>query len=210
MRIAGLVISTPDVAATQTAWRRLGISGIHLETTEGEAGVQAVVLAVPDVRATEHLLRRRGLVVDAEGFDLHGVRWRVAPGLGGAPTEGLVLDHLVVRTGKPERAVATYGGRLGLDLRLDRTMPAHGFRGLFFRCGEAVLEVIAPDGASEERDAFGGAAWRTPDLEATRERLVGQGVEVSGVRPGRKPGTRVATVRDRGLVVPTLLIETER
>ena len=41
----------------------------------------------------------------------------------------------------------------------------------------------------------------------TRERLVAGGVEVSEVRTGRKPGTRVATVRDRALGTPTLLIE---
>ena len=31
------------------------------------------------------------------------------------------LDHVVVRTPNPERAIAFYAGRLGLDLRLDRS-----------------------------------------------------------------------------------------
>ena len=34
-----------------------------------------------------------------------------------------------------------------------------------------------------------------------------EGLDVSEVRPGRKPGTRVATVRERTLGTPTLLIE---
>ena len=36
------------------------------------------------------------------------------------------LDHVVVRTPNPERAVAFYAGRLGLDLRLDRSNPEWG------------------------------------------------------------------------------------
>ena len=36
------------------------------------------------------------------------------------PTSVAALDHIVVATENPERAVTLYGGRLGLDLRLDR------------------------------------------------------------------------------------------
>ena len=206
MRITGLVISSPDVAAAQEAWRRLGPAGVTVEVVAGEAGLAAVTLGVDDVAATERLLQRRGLTGDAGGFDVGGLSWQLAPsvpGEGGGPT----LDHIVVRTGDAERAAADYGARLGLDLRLDRRLEEHGFRGLFFRCGDAVVEIVAPTKGVDGPDRFGGLAWRAADLEATRERLTAAGCEVSQIRTGRKPGTRVATLRDPALGTPTLLIE---
>lgn len=206
MRITGLVISSPDVAATQAAWRRLGALDREVLVEAGDdRSLAALVLGVDDVAATERLLQRRGLEGDASGFDVGGLRWRLAPFVPGEGSD-LALDHVVVRTGDAERAAADHGARLGLDLRLDRRLEEYGFRGLFFRCGDAVVEVVAPTKGVDGPDVFGGLAWRTRDLEATREQLVGAGVEVSEVRVGRKPGTRVATVRDPALGTPTLLI----
>jgi hypothetical protein len=37
--------------------------------------------------------------------------------------------------------------------------------------------------------------------------LAQRGVTLSGIREGRKPGTRVATVKSHCLGIPTLLIE---
>lgn len=211
MKITGLTVAAPDVAATERAWRRLGPVGVTIEVVPGEAGLAAVTLGVDDVAATERLFRRRGLAGDVGGLDLAGTTWRLAPTTGDeggrpAPRVGdAVVDHVVVVTGDPERAAADFGARLGLDLRLDRDT-GHGFRGLFFRCGDAVVEVIAPSEPPEGPDTFGGVAWRVADLDATRDRLIADGVELSEVREGRKPGTRVTTVRDPGLAVPTLLI----
>ena len=73
MRITGLIITSPDVAATQAAWRRLGTLDREIEVTPGEGGLAAVVLGVDDVAATERLLQRRGLDGDAGGFDLAGL-----------------------------------------------------------------------------------------------------------------------------------------
>lgn len=221
MQIIGLTVTAPDVAATEGAWRRLGPAGVTVEVTSGEPGLAAVTLGVDDVAATERLLRRRGLAGDAAGLDLGGTVWRLAPtpgdeGGGPAPladratTDPALVDHalvdnVVVVTGDADRAAATYGARLGLELRLDRDT-GHSFRGLFFRCGDAVVEVIVPSDPPEGADTFGGVAWRVGDLEATRARLTAAGVELSEVREGRKPGTRVTTVRDPALAVPTLLV----
>lgn len=210
MRITGLVISSPDVAAAQAAWRRLGALDREVQFETGDEGrLTAVVLGVEDVAATERLLQRRGLTGDASGFDVGGLHWRLTPFVSGHHDEGrgdLTLDHVVVRTGDAERATADHGARLGLDLRLDRRLEEHGFRGLFFRCGDAVVEIVAPTKGVDGPDVFGGLAWRTSDLDATRERLTGDGVEISEIRSGRKAGTHVATVRDSALGTPTLLI----
>ncbi|MDN5718251.1 MAG: hypothetical protein L0G89_13575, partial [Janibacter sp.] len=129
MRITGLVISSPDVAATQAAWWRLGALDREIHVEEGEGGLTALVLGVDDVDASERLLQRRGLTGDAAGFDVGGLEWRLAPFAPGGEGE-LALDHVVVRTGDAERAAADHGARLGLDLRLDRRLEEHGFRGL--------------------------------------------------------------------------------
>jgi catechol 2,3-dioxygenase-like lactoylglutathione lyase family enzyme len=120
------------------------------------------------------------------------------------------MDHVVIATADPEAAAALYGARLGLDMALDRSHPDWG-RLMFFRCGDLIVEVvqrpgrdIAADGA---HDRLWGMSWRVADIEATRARLAAAGVDVSDVRDGRKPGTRVATVRSGTCGVPTLLVE---
>ena len=206
MRITGIAISTRDVTATRAAWDRLGPVDREIQLEEGDAGLTGIALGVGDVSATDALLRRRGLDGDTHAFDIGGLAWRLTPSTGGEGAE-LSLDHVVVRTGDPERAVANFAGRLGMDLRLDRRLDEHGFRGLFFRCGDAVVEVVAPTKGADGPDTFGGLAWRVADLEATHGRLVEAGTEVSEIRSGRKPGTRVATVRDPDIATPTLLLE---
>ena len=118
------------------------------------------------------------------------------------------LDHVVIRSPNPERAVALYGGRLGLDLRLDRSNPDWGSRLLFFRCGDLVVEIVhdLKTGVTDEPDDLWGLSWRTPDLEAAHARLIAADVAVSEIRTGRRPGTRVFTVLDRIARAPTLVI----
>ena len=56
-------------------------------------------------------------------------------------------------------------------------------------------------------DRLWGLSWRVADIDATRARLVAAGVDVSEVRAGRKPGTRVMSVRDGTCGIHTLLVE---
>lgn len=118
------------------------------------------------------------------------------------------LDHVVVNTQNPERAAALYGARLGLDMALDRSNPNWG-RLMFFRCGDAIVEVVQRPGKDDldAPDKLWGVAWRTADIDATRARLVAAGVDVSEVRDGRKPGTRVMSPRSGTLNVPTLIVQ---
>ena len=115
----------------------------------------------------------------------------------------------MIHTPNPDRAVATWGARLSLDLRLDRSNEAWGARQLFFRCGGAVVEFGASlkTPVTDGDDRFGGLAWRTTNAPAIRARLAEAGFDVSEVRAGRKPGSWVFTVRSGVVGAPALVIE---
>ena len=125
-------------------------------------------------------------------------RWPVSPAVGDEDAAIAAVDHIVVRTTNAEAAIALYGAKLDLDLRLDRSNPDWGSRLLFFRCGDAVLEVGASLNApvSDDADKLGGMAWRAPSPEAAHARMSAAGLDVSELRKGRKAGTSVFTVRD--------------
>jgi catechol 2,3-dioxygenase-like lactoylglutathione lyase family enzyme len=119
------------------------------------------------------------------------------------------MDHVVISTTDPERAAALYGARLGLDMALDRSHPEWG-RLMFFRCGDLIVEVVhRPKDATADKahDKLWGLSWRVADIDATRARLASAGLDVSDVRTGRKPGTRVLTVCNGTCGIPTLLVE---
>ncbi|HEV7636523.1 MAG TPA: VOC family protein [Bradyrhizobium sp.] len=120
------------------------------------------------------------------------------------------MDHVVIATADPERAAALYGARLGLDMALDRSHPDWGHL-MFFRCGDLIIEVVQRSGKDIMKDTahdrLWGMSWRVADLDATRARLAAAGLNVSALRDGRKPGTRVLTVRNGTCGVPTLLVE---
>jgi catechol 2,3-dioxygenase-like lactoylglutathione lyase family enzyme len=118
------------------------------------------------------------------------------------------MDHVVISTGDPERAAALYGARLGLDMALDRSHPDWG-RLMFFRCGDLIVEIVQRPAAVVDpaQDKLYGMSWRVDNAEATRGRLLSAGVDVSEVRTGRKPGTRVLSVRSSSCGIPTLLVE---
>ena len=120
----------------------------------------------------------------------------------------LGLDHVVVSTEDPERAAALYGARLGLDMALDRSHQEWG-QLMFFRCGDLIVEVVKRPVAGSDltHDKLWGLSFRVADIEAARARLAAAGINVSEVRAGRKPGTRVMSVRDGTCGVHTLLLE---
>jgi catechol 2,3-dioxygenase-like lactoylglutathione lyase family enzyme len=120
----------------------------------------------------------------------------------------LGLDHVVVSTEDSERAAALYGARLGLDMALDRSHQDWG-QLMFFRCGDLIVEVVKRPvaGSDQTHDKLWGLSFRVADIDATRLRLAAAGVDVSEVRAGRKPGTRVMSVRDGTCGVHTLLLE---
>ncbi|MFN2376336.1 MAG: VOC family protein [Candidatus Binatia bacterium] len=143
-----------------------------------------------------------------------------------APTHGeaaaaFALDHVVLQTNSGDAAKELLGDHLGLRLALDRDFPDWGVRLMFFRVGGVTVEVAAAlmgidieaalpaAKADAGEDRLYGMSWRVRSVEAARQRLASIGVDVSEVRRGRRPGTRVFTVRSGTCGVPTLMIEVE-
>lgn len=123
-----------------------------------------------------------------------------------APIDG--LDHVVITTEDSDRAAALFGARLGLDLALDRSHHDWG-QLMFFRCGDLIVEVVRRPvaGGDAAHDRLWGLSWRVADIDATRARLIAAGLDVSEVRNGRKPGTRIMTVRSGTCGIQTVLLE---
>ncbi|MEM0987098.1 MAG: VOC family protein [Pseudomonadota bacterium] len=205
---------------------------------ENGPGLASLAFSTADLDETHRVLGRRGLapsdITAGEGTDprtgraLHWRRFRcgdnatgglrtfviterskaITPtGAGAAAVNA--LDHFVIGTPNIERAVATYGGRLGLRLALDRKEERWNTHFLFFRTGDLTFEIVKrldQDTDLSDPDRYYGITWQTPDIDAARARLHGAGLDVSEVRTGRKPGSQVFTVRDGTLGVPTLFI----
>jgi catechol 2,3-dioxygenase-like lactoylglutathione lyase family enzyme len=128
-----------------------------------------------------------------------------------APASVAALDHVVINTAAPERAAALFGARLGLRLALDRSNPDWDMRLMFFRIGDVTIELAhkISAGHSEKPDKLWGLSWRVPDIEAAHARLIKAGYVVSEIRPGRRPGSKVFTVKDGTMGVPTLILSAE-
>ena len=198
----------------------LRTGNVGLRFAGGAPGLHSMVFATADLDKTATLLERRAVTATRtdDGLTLvgHGVaiglcaKGDEAPSPLAADEAAAVssLDHVVVRTPNPERAIAFYAGRLGLDLRLDRSNPKWGARLLFFRCGDLVVEIAhdLKKGVSDEPDRLWGLSWRVPDIAATNARLKTAGLDVSEPRDGRRPGSQVFTVKNGTEGVPTIFI----
>jgi catechol 2,3-dioxygenase-like lactoylglutathione lyase family enzyme len=221
MRLDAVRIGAPDLEAGTAAYRvLLGVTPAPLadgarrfqlargavELAGGEAGVRAIRF-VPEAGDAEWALVREQL----HGLEVLYGEALPATGEQVAGAEGVeAIDHVVVQTPDPERALALWRDRLGLRLALDRPFPERGLRLTFFRSGGITLEFASPHPAPAERDAddgFHGVSYRVRDLAACRARLLAAGLDVSEVRRGMRPGTSVATVRSGTGGVPTLLLE---
>ncbi|HZX87195.1 MAG TPA: VOC family protein [Reyranella sp.] len=189
----------------------------------GGGPLSSLTFATGDLEKAARLLERRGVpaskgeTLQLSNAATHGVAIALVERHGTpAPSPATVddasaiadLDHVVIRTPNPERAVAFYAGRLGLDLRLDRSNPEWGSRLLFFRCGDLVVEVAhdLKKGVSDGPDHLWGLSWRAADIAKANARLKSAGVDVSPVRTGRRPGTEVFSVNSHTEGVPTIVI----
>ena len=117
---------------------RLRVSnvGLVIEDDASTARLSSMVFATSSLDKAERLLERRALAATRRADALavsadatHGVpialieiKDKVPPSPLKDSSEAAsitALDHVVIRTPNPERAIALYAGRLGLDLRLE-------------------------------------------------------------------------------------------
>jgi catechol 2,3-dioxygenase-like lactoylglutathione lyase family enzyme len=199
--LASLCFRTGDIAKMHRRLDRLMLKPAPVTEAESRDAISGATMSWKRTRAATDATRGVRLFF----LELAQERPRSIP-IDTAPVTA--LDHVVISTADPERATALYGARLGLDMALDRSQPDWG-RLMFFRCGDLVVEIVhRPDRDTDaDHDKLWGLSWRVADVEATRARLVSAGVDVSDVRAGRKPGTRVLTVRSGACGIPTLLVE---
>jgi catechol 2,3-dioxygenase-like lactoylglutathione lyase family enzyme len=203
--IWGLGFSVPDLDAATRLFERRGLKLLprHTTITKNAEGVaRSWELAVLKRKSAN------GVALFVVEHKPGAASWPLSPAEVAEDATVADLDHIVINTPNPERAVAHYGGRLGLDLRLDRANEQWGARQLFFRCGTGVVEIGASlkTPVSDAPDSFGGLAWRVKDPESAQARIAAAGIDVSEVRKGRKPGTSVFTVRSGTGGVPTLML----
>jgi catechol 2,3-dioxygenase-like lactoylglutathione lyase family enzyme len=226
----------PSVGTSHEVWFGLANMALRLREASSDRGLTTVVFSVGERDAALRLAQRRGLASEAGEMEIPGApetarivkiasratfgpcvqlierptghRHPVAVYTQGEMSAVSGLDHVVVKTPNPDRAVALYGGRLGLDLRLERSNPQWGTRLFFFRTGGVTVEIshALSEGVSSKPDAYRGLAWRVPDAVSAQARLAARGVNVSEVRTGRRAGSHVFTIRDRTGGVPTLML----
>ena len=203
--LASLCFRTGDIAKMHRRLDRLTLKPDPVTEVESRDAVSGATLSWKRTRAATETTR---------GVRLFFLEREKERPLSVRTTTGSItaMDHVVVSTSDPERAAALYGARLGLDMALDRSHPDWG-RLMFFRCGDLIVEVTHRPGKQEDasqeqrQDRLRGLCWRVSDIDATHARLVQAGVDVSDVRTGRKPGTKVMTVRSGTCGVPTLLVQ---
>jgi catechol 2,3-dioxygenase-like lactoylglutathione lyase family enzyme len=199
--LASICFATRDIAKMHRRLERVALQPDPIADVEGHDAASGAVLRWRRTRAKTELTRNvRMFFLELDGKRPLSAATSDTPVLG--------LDHVVISTEDPERAAALYGARLGLDMALDRTHQDWG-QLMFFRCGDLIVEVVRRPvaGGDQTRDKLWGLSWRVADIDATRKRLIAAGIEATEVRAGRKPGTRVMSLRSGACGVHTLLLE---
>jgi catechol 2,3-dioxygenase-like lactoylglutathione lyase family enzyme len=199
--LASICFRSSDIAKMHRRLDRLTLKPEPIADSESRDAISGATLSWKRTRAATDTTR---------GVRLFFVERAVERPRSAATADAPItaMDHIVVSTGDPEHAAALYGARLGLDMALDRSHPDWG-RLMFFRCGDLIVEIVHRPGAAVDpaHDRLYGMSWRVDNADATRARLASAGIDVSEVRTGRKPGTRVLTVRSSTCGIPTLLVE---
>ena len=214
----------------QTALFRTGNIGLEIMAPQSEAALSrtdeilgqspskltSLAFSASDLAEAHRILGRRGGEPSkiSSSFRLSdiicsGVKTFIVSETALPSGKNICLDHLVINTPNPDRTIAQYGARLGIRFALDRANEKWGARFLFFKLGDIVLEVIHRTGQEHDPlapDELWGLTWKVEDLVAHHERLSEQGVSISEIRTGRKPGTQVFTVKSHSDDIPTLFL----
>ena len=186
-----------------------GLRNTLLELHQGDPGeparVSGLVFADPDAGADRSAISNlRGLALSTIN-PLESAEFRLAHPQ--SCTRDLAVDHVVLRTADAADCINLFAEQLGIRLALDQTVEKWGGRMLFFRTGKMTLEVIELSKEQLQQDYFWGIAYQCIDIDSYVLELAARQVGVSAVREGRKPGTRVASLKSADFAVPTLLIQ---
>ena len=208
-----------------------GNTDLMLVQSERPQGLEAICFRVDDLERIQRRLQRLGLDpqpvqassetapaselnpllrIEARGLELLFVtRPDASAPTPSAPAVVSGLDHVVIASTDAQATAFLLAAQLDLDMRMDMSRPEWGARLLFFRCGDSIVEVVQnlDEAEATDRDRFFGISWRVHEADAARTQLCSSGFDVSEVRRGRRPGTRVMTVRDRTSGVATLLLQ---
>ncbi len=206
----GIALGTDDAAGLAADWQKAGLAATDPQPGAGTS---------PDgtVREWRNVFVPSANVLGLFMFAIEHVSDAAtrphARAVGDEAATFHAVDHVVINTPDGDKAVSLLGHTMGIRLALDRDAPQWGARMMFFRLGGITLEVIqrygddkTPPMPADAPSQYWGMAFRAADVAAAQARLADAGVNVSEVRKGRKPGTLVATVRDKSCGVPTLIV----
>lgn len=200
-----VIIEVPDLDTAVEAYRCLlnseptdsndavslfALQGLELELRQAKVK-QAAVVRVCIVADKEETLRS-----PLEAFEFTR---REPPAIDAM----VALDMVCYMTGDGDGTRAKLA-ESPLDLVPRKTVKMGPGELSFYKLGTTLLELISNPGAKSE--GFWGLSFRVDDLNAYHEYLTARGVTISEIRAGRKPGTRVATVKSHNLGLPTLLL----
>lgn len=202
--LSGLVFEVGDIEGFAAQVRAEGVALAELDTGYDIDAVSGVENHWRQFPLPPQLAR--GIALSAIQYDA-ALAESATPVLSGDGLRG--VDHVVINTVDGDAAAALYGDTLGIRLALRQDVPKWGGDMLFFRTSHMSIEVIAADTNDAQRDSLWGIAFKVGDIMATHTRLVQAGVAVSDVRDGRKPGTRVCTIKSHCCAIPTLLVQAE-
>lgn len=219
----------PHASDAACARFRLSNADVLLTGDAGRQGLAGMAFGVDDLERTARLLDNRGLAYTREdGPDgprlrldhsaSHGApvtleakpqrdtRREAETGLAGESAI-VSVDHLVLRSANPTRAMAFWGAQMGLSLRFDKAFEQMGARVSLFRCGDMKIEVASKGDAQKagEDDELWGVSWRAANIARLHARL-SDGFDLSELRLGLQPGSSVFTVRNRTHGVATIAI----
>jgi hypothetical protein len=184
----------------RVAW--LALSNTTLELVEREDTEGAISALVLSVDAAVDLNNSMGVSLEAtDGKATEQFRADFPD----SSTDAIGVDHVVLRCNDGQDCIDLFGTQLGIRLALDQDVPEWGGRMLFFRTGKLTLEVLANE--TTETNHFWGLTFFSADLDAWHHSLTDSGVQLSAIRDGRKPGTRVASLKSHCLGLPALLLQ---
>lgn len=196
--LQAIAFTTGDADALSSALRERGVRATKPQPGMAVSSDGAVTRSYRTVELSPKAARGLAVLAVERPVPL------IAPSLVTSdPSCAHALDHVVVRTRDTEAARALYGEQLGIRLALERDL--RGTKMMFFRIGGVTLEVVL-DPALQDTDALWGHAFRVRDIDAAHARMKRSGIELSEIRDGLKPGTRIFTVKSGTGNVPTLIL----